>query len=69
MQATSALGDHTMMIMDTPLPDSDGKLSAPLMIWATGRDPLTIYTRFILSSYIWRVYACALRFALLSRES
>ena len=27
----------------------------PLMIWATGRDPLTIYTRFRLSSYIWRV--------------
>ena len=23
-----------------------------MMIWATGRDPLTIYTRFILSSYI-----------------
>ena len=55
VQATSALGDHTMMIMDTPLPDSDGKLSAPLMIWATGRDPLTIYTRLRLSSYIWRV--------------
>ena len=51
VQATT-LGDHTMMIMDTPLPDSDGKLSAPLMIWATGRDPLTIYTRFILTSYI-----------------
>ena len=51
--------------MDTPLPDSDGKLlAAPLMIWPTGRDPLTIYTRFILSSYIWRVCYCAVRLAL-----